>query len=70
MVIVNAPMKRNEIKELVAAEFPGVKLVSEVGMKISFESIEGSDEDNAAAIKAAIKKTEYGSALFFQVTVG
>ncbi len=67
MVIVNAPMKRNDIKELIANEYPSVEFVSEVGMKITYKSVTGSDEENAALIKTAIKNTTYGAALYFQV---
>ncbi|MBC1483634.1 hypothetical protein [Listeria immobilis] len=73
MIILNCPMKRDYITELLETyDKDGVtfKKIDEQGMKLTFETnIE--DEDKAAKIaKETIKATEIGSVLYFQVSVG
>lgn len=72
MVLVNSPMKREFIIELLEnADIDGTtfKLVSQSGMKMLFET--NSEDETAAAkkAKALIKSTEIGAVLYFQCTV-
>ncbi len=69
MIIINMPLKRDFIKELLQG-----KTIEEITytyikteqMKMFFETSEDS-ERAASVAKAAIKKSELGPALFFMV---
>ncbi|EUJ30656.1 hypothetical protein MFLO_10358 [Listeria floridensis FSL S10-1187] len=72
MIIINCPMKRDYITELLEAhDQDGVtfKKVKEAGMKMSFETNIDDEEKAARIAKETIKATEIGSVLYFQVTV-
>jgi hypothetical protein len=72
MIVVNSPMKRDFIVELLESnEVEGTtfKCVERTGMKLKFET---NSEDEAAAAKQAkalIKSTEIGAVLYFQCVV-
>ncbi|WP_088839043.1 hypothetical protein [Listeria sp. ILCC792] len=73
MIIVNCPMKRDYVTELLENyNEDGVtfKKVSEAGMKLSFETNLEDEEKAARIAKDTIKATEFGAVLYFQVTVG
>lgn len=71
MIVVQSPLKRDFIKELLAkSNFNGnnYSFVSEKGMKLYFEI---ETDDLAGAVKHAkklIKESEVGAALYFNVS--
>lgn len=71
MIYVASALKQQEIIELLEALEGSTKYkyVNKQGIKLSFE-VEGGELQAAAdAAKAAIKATEFGKALYFQVTL-
>ncbi|WP_099224016.1 hypothetical protein [Listeria costaricensis] len=73
MIIVNCPMKREYVTDLLEKhDQDGItfKKVAEQGMKLSFETNIQDEEKAAKVAKAAIKATEIGAVLYFQVSVG
>lgn len=69
MIIINMPLKRDFVKELLHGKtIEGITYtyVKTEQMKMYFETSE--DTDQAASVaKAVIKKSELGPALFFMV---
>ncbi|MEN1047347.1 uncharacterized protein LMUH8_2731 [Listeria monocytogenes] len=73
MIILNCPMKRDYITELLETyDKDGVtfKKKDEKGMKLTFETNIEDEEKAAKIAKETIKATEIGSVLYFQVSVG
>ncbi|AIS61060.1 MULTISPECIES: hypothetical protein [Listeria] len=73
MIILNCPMKRDYITELLETyDKDGVtfKKIAEQGMKLTFETNIEDEEKAAKIAKETIKATEIGSVLYFQVSVG
>ncbi|WP_239253643.1 hypothetical protein [Listeria ilorinensis] len=73
MIIVNCPMKRDYVTDLLEKhDQDGItfKKVAEQGMKLSFETNIEDEEKAAKVAKEAIKATEIGAVLYFQVSVG
>ncbi|EAG6112573.1 hypothetical protein RBL12_000999 [Listeria monocytogenes] len=73
MIILNCPMKRDYITELLETyDKDGVifKKIDEKGMKLTFETNIEDEEKAAKIAKETIKATEIGSVLYFQVSVG
>lgn len=69
MIMINMPLKRDFVKELLDGETLEditYKYIKTEQMKMFFEASEDS-ERAASVAKAAIKKSELGSALFFMV---
>ncbi len=72
MIVVNCALRQDDIIGIVeGAEFEGkkpFKFNKKQGIQIHFDAVDVSDEQAAAkAVKAAIKATEFGKALFFNV---
>lgn len=73
MIILNCPMKRDYITELLETyDKDGVtfKKIDEKGMKLTFETNIEDEEKAKKIAKETIKATEIGSVLYFQVSVG
>ncbi|MFH5837142.1 hypothetical protein ACHAL6_13860 [Proteiniclasticum sp. C24MP] len=69
MIIINMPLKRDFVKELLDGKnIEGIdyRFLKQENMKLYFEVSEES-ERAASVAKAAIKKSELGPALFFMV---
>lgn len=69
MIIVNMPLKREYIRELLDEKtYDGIayRFLKQENMKMYFEASEES-ERAASVAKAVIKKSELGPALFFMV---
>ncbi len=69
MIIINMPLKREYVKELLDQKtFDGIeyRYIRQENMKMYFEASEES-ERAASVAKAVIKKSELGPALFFMV---
>ncbi len=72
MIVVNSPMKRDFIVELLeSANLDGTtfKCVEQSGMKLKFETNAEDEEVAAKQAKAHIKSTDIGSVLYFQCIV-
>lgn len=71
MIIVQSPLKRDYIKQLLTQQSYGditYRFVEEKSMKLYFE-VEGSDNETAAKMaKKIIKESEVGAALYFNVS--
>ncbi|EHY7432949.1 hypothetical protein K4062_001186 [Listeria monocytogenes] len=73
MIILNCPMKRDYITELLETydkDAVTFKKIDEKGMKLTFETNIEDEEKAAKIAKETIKATEIGSVLYFQVSVG
>ncbi|EPR3043484.1 hypothetical protein ACU4P7_001929 [Listeria monocytogenes] len=73
MIILNCPMKRDYITELLETydkDDVTFKKIDEKGMKLTFETNIEDEEKAAKIAKETIKATEIGSVLYFQVSVG
>lgn len=73
MIILNCPMKRDYITELLETydkDCVTFKKIDEKGMKLTFETNIEDEEKAAKIAKETIKATEIGSVLYFQVSVG
>lgn len=71
MLIINSPYKQEEIIKLLDKQtFQGVtfEFVEKLGMKLKFK-VDGVQAKDAVQIaKSTIKKSEFGSVIYFQVT--
>ena len=69
-IIVKAPMKTDDIKQLVhdsSREGYSFQFVGQKGFELEF-SVTGEDQaDPADVVKAMIKQTDYGKALYFSI---
>lgn len=71
MIYVASALKQQEIISLLETSDEGIKykFVEKKGIKLSFE-VDGAEVQEAVdKAKAAIKATDFGKALYFQVTV-
>ncbi len=70
MIYVSSALKQKEITELLE-KYEGdysFKFVEKKGIKLSFEIIGGDEQVAINQAKAIIKGTDFGKALYFQVT--
>lgn len=68
MIIVNSPLMRKQIRELLEnVDEPKYTFIKEDGIKIYFETDLEDNEEAAAIAKKTIKSSSFGSALMFKV---
>lgn len=72
MIVINCALKQNEIIEVVEkisinGKNP-FKYREKKGIKIFFDSTEQDNVKNLDLIKSSIKKSEFGTALFFNIS--
>lgn len=72
-VIVKAPLKTDDIQQLIdgtTSEGYTFALLERTGISMEFEATSeaGATKDPADVVKALIRSTPYGSALYFSVT--
>lgn len=73
MIVVNCALRQDDIVSIVEnIEVGGVKpykFIKKQGLQIHFDCELSADQDPAGTAKKAIKDTEVGKALFFNVNV-
>jgi len=72
MIVVNSPLRQNEIIEVVEQiEIDGAKpfkLIKKQGLKVCFDSTLESADEAFAIIKKEIRKTDFGNVIYFSIT--
>lgn len=71
MIYISSALKQQEIIELLEKMEGDIsfKYLEKKGIKLSFEISGGEPQAAIDIAKAAIKSTDFGKALYFQVTV-